>query len=263
MDWVRITTTLPRSPKVLQLATALKCKRHEALGLILEYFCWLDGNFSDGFTHLTPQQIDEVFARKKFAKSLLEIGWASLDEQGCFVVQSFDTYNGASAKKRVIEAEKKRKQRQNLSLKSGDKCPHSKGTKVPAKWGPDKIRDNNTKASNESLALLDPQTESKKPPESQNGTSQPDSEDAVLTYMAALPNCGLRGEELLACVSAFFNQSEALGWTLNGQPIRDWRAAARAFLARWLGNNASRLAAKQTTPPITYRSQTQQHYDLR
>lgn len=248
MDWVRINTTLPRSPKVLQLATALKCKRHEALGLILEYFCWLDGNFSDGFTHLTPQQIDEVFAKKKFAKALIEIGWASLDEQDCFIVQNFDTYNGASAKKRVVEAEKKRKQRQNLS---------------PAKQGPDKIRDNNTKASNESLALLDPQKESKKTPGGQNGTSQPDSEDAVIAYMAALPNCGLRGEELLACASAFYNQSEALGWTLNGQPVRDWRAAARAFLARWLGNNASRLAAKQTTPPITYRSQTQQHYDLR
>lgn len=86
-----------------------------------------------------------------------------------------------------------------------------------------------------------------------------------MAYMASLPNCGITGQELATCSQTFFNRSEAVGWTINGQPIRDWRAAARAYLARWQGNNAARKAADNSPtmkPKITYRSQTQQNYEL-
>ena len=66
-------------------------------------------------------------------------------------------------------------------------------------------------------------------------TPLPPPEDAqqVQHYMAALPNCTLRREELEAAAESFFNESEAVGWTLRGQPVRDWRATARAYLAKW------------------------------
>jgi hypothetical protein len=110
-------------------------------------------------------------------------------------------------------------------------------------------------SSNESI-LSDPQKQSKAP--------HPETADAVLTYIASLSSCGLVGQELTTCAQTFFDRSEAVGWTINGQPIRDWRAAARAYLAKWQGNNASQQAATRSNQPkITYRSQTQQNYDLR
>ena len=113
-------------------------------------------------------------------------------------------------------------------------------------------------SSNESI-LSDPPKQSKVP--------LPETADAVLTYIASLPSCGLVGQELTTCAQTFFDRSEAVGWTINGQPIRDWRAAARAYLAKWQGNNASRQAATTSPtmnkPKITYRSQTQQNYELR
>ena len=255
MSWVRINTTLPHSQKIILLAAELGCKRRHALGLAVEFFCWVDSNFSSGFTQLTPKQVNNFFEQKKFAEALCKIGWASIDETGCLFIQDFDTYNGESAKRRAQEAEKKRKQRKNvpekqghMSPKKGDTCPEY----VPEKQGPDKIREEYMSNISPDGSILDT------PPKREKA---PQDEDAVLTYLASLPNCGLEGDELLACAAAFFYQSEAVGWTQKGQPIRDWRASARAFLARWQLNNASRLAARPTSR-ITYRSQTQQNYEL-
>ena len=236
MSWVRINTTLPHSQKIILLAAELGCKRRHALGLAVEFFCWVDSNFSSGFTQLTPKQVNNFFEQKKFAEALCKIGWASVDETGCLFIQDFDTYNGESAKRRAQAAEIKRNQRKNV---------HQKG-------GPDKIREDNICIlSSYESKIHDPQKREK----------APQDEDEVLAFLASVPSCGLVGDELLACASAFFNQSEAVGWTQKGQPIRDWRASARAFLARWQLNNASRIAVKPA-PHITYRSQSQQNYEL-
>lgn len=255
MSWVRINTTLPHSQKIILLASELGCKRRHALGLAVEFFCWVDNNFSSGFTQLTPKQVNAFFEQKKFAESMCKIGWASIDENGCLFIQDFDTYNGESAKRRAQAAEIKRNQRKNVHQKGGqmstsevDTCPKN----VHQKGGPDKIRE-------EYICIL-PSDEAKihSP---QKREKAPQDEDEVLAFLASVPSCGLVGDELLACASAFFNQSEAVGWTQKGQPIRDWRASARAFLTRWQLNNASRLAVKPA-PHITYRSQSQQNYEL-
>lgn len=257
MNWIHVNTTLPTSPKILILAELLKCKRRETFGLIIEFFCWVDANFSNGNTHLTPKQINKLFDQKKFAESLCEIGWGSIDENGHYVVQDFDSYNGKNAKRRIQDVEKKRKKRANCPPRWGtendDSCPQN----VPHAGGLDKIREEYIdNVSSDESTLSDPQKQTKAP--------LPETADAVLTYLASLPSCGLVGQELATCAQTFFDRSEAVGWTINSQPIRDWRAAARAYLAKWQGNNASQQAATNSNrPKITYRSQTQQSYDLR
>ena len=90
--------------------------------------------------------------------------------------------------------------------------------------------------------------------------SHPENAEEVQAFMAAQAVCGLKGEELATCAMAFFNDSEAVGWTHKGQPIRDWRAACRAFLARWQQNKSNRAAAPASS--FTFRSATKQNYDL-
>ena len=89
----------------------------------------------------------------------------------------------------------------------------------------------------------------------------PQNAEEVQTFMAAQAVCGLKGEELATCAMAFFNDSEAVGWTHKGQPIRDWRAACRAFLARWQQNKAQRAGAAPVAS-FTFRSSKKQNYDL-
>ena len=255
MNWIPINTTLPTSPKIVILASLIKCKRREAFGLVVEFFCWLDANFFDGNTRMTAKQLNQLFDKKGFAEAMCEIGWGRIDEKGHYIVQDFDAYNGKSTKRRLKDTEKKRNQRAN--------CPDNEGTNganCPDTVGTESGLHNIT----EELDSVFPVENTESGP-TRGDKRHPENEGQVMAYMASLPNCGITGQELATCSQTFFNRSEAVGWTINGQPIRDWRAAARAYLARWQGNNAARKAADNSPtmkPKITYRSQTHQNYEL-
>ena len=78
--------------------------------------------------------------------------------------------------------------------------------------------------------------------------------------MAGQAVCGLKGEELVACASGFFDDMEACGWTArNGAPLYDWHAAARKYLNTWQRKLAGGGKAAE---PVVYRSQQQKNYDL-
>lgn len=255
MDWIKINTALPRSPKVVRLASLMGVSEREALGLALEWFCWLDSATADGSTGLHADEIDRVFTChatcvtgvSRFCDALAQIGWIFEDENGIICASDFDQHNGESAKKRA-QATK----RQNAKRA---KERHANSVTGVSRKQRDQRREEKIYKKEDSI-------ESSKKPQKEGKIPLPETSDEVLTYIAAQPNCGLTGDELTACVETFFNQSEAVGWTLNGQPIRDWRASARAFLAKWQNNIASRASAAPRTGKITYRSETQQNYEL-
>lgn len=65
----------------------------------------------------------------------------------------------------------------------------------------------------------------------------PETEEAVQQYMAALPVCNLAPPEIAAAASAFFCELSAVGWrSSRGQPITNWHAMARSWLAKWQNN---------------------------
>lgn len=257
MDWIKINTTLPRSPKVLRLASFMGIDRHTALGLILEWLCWLDGVSSDGSTGLSSAQIDQLFSCDNvsqknvtlchtLSQALREIGWAYEDENGAFYASNFEKSNGKNAKKRAEATERQRESRKR-------KLSQKNVTTITKKC--DQRRE-------EYILKKDDSDESSKKTRPDRKIPLPESADAVLTFLAAQANCGLRGDDLTACAEAFFNDFEATGWTMRNQPVANWHAAARAFLARWQGNLAARAAAAPQGPRITYRSETQQNYEL-
>jgi hypothetical protein len=214
--------------------------KHTALGLMLDWLCWLDTATADGCTGLTVDEINAEFACNancvtpcnaqalQYCNAMLEIGWVELDENGLVCVCNFEAHNGENAKRRAQGAKRVAVMRKRVcNANSVTGCNASSVTRE------EKRREEKKEDSIESSKKTRP--EGKSP--------LPETSDEVLTYMSSLPNCGIKGDELLTCAETFFNQSEAVGWTLSGQPVRDWRAAARAYLARWQGNNASRAAA--------------------
>lgn len=267
MDWIKINTALPRSPKVRRLASLMGVDKHTALGLVLDWLCWVDSATADGCTGLTVDEINAEFACNantvtacnassvtpcnaqvlQYCNAMLEIGWAELDENGIVHVHNFEAHNGENAKRRAQGAKRVAVMRKRVcNANSVTPCNATSVTREEKRREDKKIDSK----------------ESTKKPQKGGNVPLPETSDEVLTYIAAQPNCGLTGDELTACVETFFNQSEAVGWTLNGQPVRDWRASARAFLAKWQNNIASRAAAAPRTGKITYRSETQQNYDL-
>lgn len=89
---------------------------------------------------------------------------------------------------------------------------------------------------------------------------QPPSVDAVVAYLAGLPNTGLRGEALAECCQSFFDSGEACGWVdSKSRPLQDWRAAARRWIHSWQRNLTEK--PQRMIPPRPFNNQPSQKED--
>lgn len=273
MNWIKINTTLPRNPKILLLGQHLGISRYEALGLAVEWLAWLDGITANGETGLSADLMDRLFYTEflsqknvtsvtdicdtchtnvtKLSHALSQIGWLQVDENGIIHVLDFEKHNGETAKKRAEAAERQRKSR-------SAKLSQKNVTNVTKKC--DQIREEKNIYNKEDTYRVNTTVCGGATAEQRPCINLPQNAEEVQAFMAAQAVCGLRDEELATCAMAFFNDSEAVGWTHKGQPIRDWRAACRAFLARWQQNKSSRGAAPASS--FTFRSSKKQNYDL-
>lgn len=106
MSWIKLQTSLPKSAKLAVLADALECCEREALGIAMEWFCWLDEQCTDACTGLTGALLDRVMKCQGLCEALEACGWVQRDEQGMVFVVDFDQHNGEGAKKRALNAKR-------------------------------------------------------------------------------------------------------------------------------------------------------------
>ncbi len=125
-DWIKVEHGLPSKPEVMELADTLGVSDNEAVGLLIRFWLWVDVNLSP-FCPVVPgtmSRIDRVVGVDGFATSMQSVGWLSINE-GEVSIPNYDHHLSQSAKRRGVEARKKRLQRQNVSRS----CPDNKGTK--------------------------------------------------------------------------------------------------------------------------------------
>lgn len=106
MAWIKVQTTLARSAKMMQFAAVLRMRRREAVGVALDWFCWVDSQCANGYTGLLPEQVDEVMDCEHLADALLAVGWGFVGEDGFLYIADFEQHNGESAKARALAAER-------------------------------------------------------------------------------------------------------------------------------------------------------------
>lgn len=157
-DWIKIEHGLPTKPEVMALADLLGVRDDEAVGLLVRFWCWVDSNLSPECPLVpgTFVRLDRIVGRDGFATALQSVGWLSV-ENGEVAIPNYDHHLSQSAKRRAVEAKKKRTQRKKMSRC----CPDAKGTKT----GPEKRREENIK-----------------PPKSPKGDSGFDAMEAALPF---------------------------------------------------------------------------------
>jgi hypothetical protein len=114
-DWIKMRTLLANDPAVIAIALDLDKSEFEIVGMLHHLWSWADSQSQDGhIKRVTEKWIDRYVHQSGFAKSMSDVGWLVIENDG-ITFPSFDKHNGESAKKRAEAAERKRISRANKS----------------------------------------------------------------------------------------------------------------------------------------------------
>lgn len=230
-DWIKIEMSLHEKPEVIQLAGILGLDRFAVVGRLHRFWSWLDAHSANGHARgVTFMFIDELTMRDGFAAALETVGWLESDGGG-LVVPRFDRHNGKSAKNRALATERKRTAR-NKSRAEGDKGHAPSVTEA----GPEKRREEknslSTTTTSAHAAPGDVVNDISDSPQASTpvGAEWPTQGDVLkLVGSTAYP---LTAE----CATAYWLDREALGWSRNGQLIKNWRADLQRYATHWMNN---------------------------
>lgn len=119
-DWIKMRTDLLTSPKVVRISSALKADRFRTVGGLLSVWSLFDSHSTDGqLSGYSPETLDELAAWSGFSQAMIDVGWLLYDGES-LELPRFEAHNGASAKRRAQDADRKKSVR-NLSASEADK----------------------------------------------------------------------------------------------------------------------------------------------
>ena len=113
-DWIKMRIDLQTHPKVFRMVSALKADRLRIIGGLHIAWSIFDTHSHDGvLTGYTADAMDAVVGWPGFTQAMIDVEWASVNDGGSLVMPRFDEHNGASAKRRANDSERKRNERKN------------------------------------------------------------------------------------------------------------------------------------------------------
>lgn len=250
MSWIRIETSLPRSPKMHRLARLLQIDRMQAIGLALTWLAWLDEQTVDGCSGLTPEELDGMLGVPGASDALQRIGWCEVDAAGEVRAVDWEQYNGESAKKRALGA---RRFERYAARKKAE-------AKANAKTNAEALEERcntNAEAYENALAREDKNIYSSHTHprvracacEGAEGMQEEPTLEEVVSIVERMPYGNMDASEREKCANAFLQSMRARGWLdVRGFPVCDWTAAANVYAQRWAENldkEAAREASRQ------------------
>lgn len=130
-DWIKMRGNLWDDPRVTALCDACNCGEAQVIGALYWLWATADQHTEDGLMPgLTLRQIDRKTGVKGFGAALAVVGWVAESADGVTLAR-FDEHNGASAKRRCTEAQRKANGR-SVSASNADKKQTGAGQKSPS-----------------------------------------------------------------------------------------------------------------------------------
>jgi hypothetical protein len=110
-DWIKMRVDLRTHPKVVRMASALKADKLRVIGGLFAVWAIFDAHSVDGALEgYTLAAVDEELGWRGFGASMQAIGWLVDDEDG-LIAPRFGDHNGASAKRRALDNDRKKSSR--------------------------------------------------------------------------------------------------------------------------------------------------------
>lgn len=110
-DWIKMEKATVRKPEVRTIARLLGISRREAIGLLFEFWCWLDDCVVDGRVDAcVDADVDAEFGAG-FAAALKLVGWAAFTPApdgltGYMTIPNSGRHFGETSKKRALTNER-------------------------------------------------------------------------------------------------------------------------------------------------------------
>lgn len=119
-DWIKMRTDLSTSPKVVRMSSALRADRLRVIGGLHAVWSLFDVHSADGtLDGYSLETLDEMISFPGFGAAMCAVNWLEVGTD-CLLTPRFDEHNGQSAKRRAMEAQRKRDDR-NASAGDADK----------------------------------------------------------------------------------------------------------------------------------------------
>jgi hypothetical protein len=119
-EWIAATKSLPKKREVVALSTKTGRSRHEVVGLLIEFWIWLDDETNDGAVSGVnlDSLIGIVGGDEMFWLAMAGVGWVTFLEGG-IVIPNFGRWMGNTAKKRLKQNRNQAMWRKSAGAKGG------------------------------------------------------------------------------------------------------------------------------------------------
>ncbi len=130
-DWIKMRGNLWDDPRVARLCDITDCGEAAVIGGLYWLWSTADQHTEDGvMPGLTLRAIDRKTGVPGLADALIEIGWITDHVGGVYIV-NFEEHNGASAKRRSLDAQRKANVR-SVSASNADNVQTMDGQNAPS-----------------------------------------------------------------------------------------------------------------------------------
>jgi hypothetical protein len=115
-NWIKMRTQLRTSPKVVRISSALNADRLRVVGALHAVWGLADEHSPDGLLDgYTLQVLDDLIGWPGFSAAMRDVDWLIEIPQG-LEIPRFEDHNGTSAKRRAMEADRKKRGRESANL---------------------------------------------------------------------------------------------------------------------------------------------------
>jgi hypothetical protein len=107
-DWIKMRTGLLTHPKVVRVASALKADKLRVVGAMFAVWSVFDEHSTDGYLEgYSFDAMDATIGWRGFSAAMAAVGWLESDDEG-LTAPEFDEHNSKSAKRRALDASRKK-----------------------------------------------------------------------------------------------------------------------------------------------------------
>ena len=108
-DWIQWEKGLYKKPEILQTARMMSMTVAHACLTWMRFWEWADENTTDGnILGITVEDVDTMLGLPGFAECGMRVGWLAFDQSLGLKIINFIRHNGEPAKKRALDALRKR-----------------------------------------------------------------------------------------------------------------------------------------------------------